>query len=251
MDCKEEEYYKIINPDMNHQGITYKKGPNTLRRKFNDDPRCTRCADRMYFTTKEHITKFFGCGTWLAKIKLPKNDPEFRMIEDPEGDKWGTNMFIIEELYSLFETKTYEMIGLNITDNVHIVKWASYTGNIDFLNWWLSNSCKIQLKYSDDLINDLCYGPYKNTTVLKWWLDSGLDYKFNKHSLKSINDQEIYKIVNVEQAFNDNDIEILDKLIKSRRSIKYNKDTLKLVLEKSNRKMLNYWRNNIRHFRIN
>jgi hypothetical protein len=294
---QEDEYFKVMSHDFIHHGFKYEMGLNELNGTFNDDPHASCVGGRLYFTTREHIQNFFDYGTWLVTIKLPKDNSNFKMIRDPEGDKYGANMIILEEKYSLFDIKTYEKFGLSMTANTNIVYYACMLENTDFLdwwvgsniilpysslcidnvsmlgkiktlNWWLANSNNIKLKYSKTVIERSCFGFYKNVGVVKWWITSGLKFTIRKCILDAVyNDKNTdikdiitkYDIqnsifdgefVSVEQAFSNNDFVSLDIMIKQQLPIKYDKKRLKTILRYGNPKMLNYWRNNIKYFRI-
>jgi hypothetical protein len=210
---KTDEYFKIMRPDFIHNGFKYEMGLNKLKGDFNNNKLETCCPGRLYFTTKSHISTFFSWGYWIVTIKLPTDDPQFKMIRDRSGNKWGANMIIIEKKYSLFDIKTYETLGLNIIDNNYIVYYASITENINFLNWWVKSG--INLYYSDNCIDDAsklgkiktldwwklnlkklkytitiieksCMGSYKNINVVKWWFASGLKFRFGINTLNII-----------------------------------------------------------------
>ena len=88
-------YYKITNKEENHNGFQYQDGLNVLEESFNDDPIASCVSGGFYFTTKEHIHKFYNYGIYIRIVKLPTDDPEFKIIKDPEGDKWRANKIIL------------------------------------------------------------------------------------------------------------------------------------------------------------
>lgn len=122
-------FYKITNRKENHYGYQYKPGLNILPDKFNDDPLERCCSGGFYITTIEHLGKFLNYGENIRQIKLPFDNPEFKIVKDPSGDKWRCNMLeLMEPKYSLFDVKTYQMLleQNNITHIAqHISAWMS------------------------------------------------------------------------------------------------------------------------------
>ena len=123
------KYFKVTRHDECHYGLTYKNGINVLEGKFNDDPNIECGPGGLYFTDKKNIHKFYNYGIYLRVVELPNDDSDFRMVK--LIDKFRANKMSIKERYSLFDPKTYEMFGLNIKDNKHILDFACELLNID------------------------------------------------------------------------------------------------------------------------
>ena len=96
---KDQIYFKITNEKENHNGYQYKDGLNILDKPFEKTGSCVRGG--LYFTDAQNIHKFYHYGTNLRIIKLPIDDPEFKMVKDPANDKWRANKIILCEKYSL------------------------------------------------------------------------------------------------------------------------------------------------------
>lgn len=97
-------FCKILNKDLNHFGFQYVIGENIDDVKFDPSKSCRRGG--LYFTTTDNIADFLTYGIYFAKIKLCK-DAIFYI--DPEGKKYKTNKFIIEN-YGLFKPHHFKMI---------------------------------------------------------------------------------------------------------------------------------------------
>lgn len=106
------EYFKIINKYEKHNGFRYRDGLNVLVEKFNSNPAASCCPGGFYFTTKEHIHHFYDYGCYLRRIELPVNDPEFKMLIDPHGNKWRANKIILKEKYHLDDPSVYAKFDL-------------------------------------------------------------------------------------------------------------------------------------------
>ncbi|AGC02264.1 hypothetical protein H012_gp187 [Acanthamoeba polyphaga moumouvirus] len=103
-------------------------------------------------------------------------------VIDKSDNSSGTRFyyqFKVIESYSLFDINTYIKLGIDITENEHIVDIASEESNIDFLNWWIESN--IDLKYSE---KSLDYpSNYGKINVLNWWLNSNLPLKYSEKSI--------------------------------------------------------------------
>jgi hypothetical protein len=107
-------YFRVNNFEECHKGFQYRTGLNVLRDKFNDDPTASCVAGGLYFTDIDHIHKFIAYredSFWLREVFLPKDDPNFKMVKDPEGDKYRANSFILGKRYLLFDMNTFAMLS--------------------------------------------------------------------------------------------------------------------------------------------
>lgn len=94
-----QKYYKITNDQECHHGFQYKDGLNIDMLPFSHEGSCV--AGGLYFTTAEYIINFFDYGSNVREIFLPTENPSFRMVMDPQGDKWRANMIILGKKYPL------------------------------------------------------------------------------------------------------------------------------------------------------
>jgi len=78
---------------------------------------------------------------------LPINDPEFKMVKDPSGNKWRANKIILGNKYSLLDPETYIKLGIEMMD----MDRASSNGHEKILQWWKDSG--LGLKYSDDTLD--------------------------------------------------------------------------------------------------
>lgn len=131
-------YFKITNINECHHDFQYRDGLNVLVEEFNDNPDDSCCAGGFYFTTIEHIHRFYDFGINLRVVTLPTNDPTFKMVMDYEGDKWRANQIILGEKYSLDDLETYKKFDIpyptlyTIAKNnlLNIAKFLLETSNI-------------------------------------------------------------------------------------------------------------------------
>lgn len=170
------KYFKITNIDETHNNFTYIDGLNCMKDDF--DERGEHVENGLYFTTIENIPKYYYIGINLREVILP-DDNEFKMIKVNCGDKYRANKIILGNKYSLYDLMTYEMFGLNMEYNIHLVNHASEHGNLDFLNKWKLNN--LNLKYSSDAI-DLA-SQNGHVKILQWWKDSGYMMKYTVNAM--------------------------------------------------------------------
>jgi hypothetical protein len=193
------KYFKILNKEGLHFDHHYTDGMNILTQPFNDRPITeSSCAvGGFYFTTLDHIHKFYQFGCYLTEITLPENDPEFKIVHDIGSGKYRSNRVIIGKKYWLGDINTFLIFNLDIKNYpiyfacyhglVAILQWwkdsglkfeydlgaltiASTHGHVDVLQWWKDSG--LEMKYDDGVLCRACKN--KQTDVLKWWLDSGL-----------------------------------------------------------------------------
>ena len=173
-----KEYFKVINLEHKHHDYEYTKGLNKLKGKFKQHGSC--CAGRLYFTKLKHIQQFYGYGCYLYVVTLPKNDPDFQMVQDPKLDKWGANMIILGNKYSLLDPRTYKLFGLNMEENNYIIDLASEYGLPNVLDWCFKKS-GLKFKYSGYAID--CASGNGHVHVLEWWKSSGLELKYSEYAI--------------------------------------------------------------------
>ena len=102
-----QKYYKVINENRKHFGLTYVPGLNKDILPFQKDGSCV--PGGIYFTTLEHIFKFTNYGDDIYLVDFPYHDPNFQWAKDE--DKYRANMIILVEKYSLSELETYIQFG--------------------------------------------------------------------------------------------------------------------------------------------
>ena len=101
-------FLKVLKENQEHYGLTYKLGINEDSLTFNPTGSCE--SGGLYFSINEYITKFCDLGTKIAIIKL-MDDALFYI--EPNDDKFKTNKFIIEKIYTFQEFYTeYQKIAI-------------------------------------------------------------------------------------------------------------------------------------------
>jgi hypothetical protein len=165
-----EIYYKITNKDEIHHGYKYKNGLNILEDEFNENINDNHSKGGFYFTTAEHIHKFYEFGENLRIVKLPLNNPNFKMIKFK--DRCRANMIILKKKYNFNNLNDFKKIyKINTNYNYHIY-------NIEILEWLKS----IHYKFDVGLIFYKSRNGYVyiSEDVIKWFKDSGYIKKTNK-----------------------------------------------------------------------
>lgn len=97
------QYYKIIRKDLKHYNHTYQLGINRDELFFRPSGSCE--PGGLYFTTKEHLPKYWNLGYYIADIDLLPNEPIYK---DPQGDKWKTPAFSIRKLTPMTEHELFQ-----------------------------------------------------------------------------------------------------------------------------------------------
>jgi len=124
-------YFKITNRGENHYGYQYRDGLNILDKPFEPNGSCV--AGGLYFTTAEHIHKFYSVGCYLREIYLCNSD-KFQMVPDPSRNKFRANMIILGPKYFLLDIKTYEKFGLIKPNKSALKQIVRNYGFFDFCN---------------------------------------------------------------------------------------------------------------------
>ncbi|BCS82550.1 ankyrin repeat protein [Cotonvirus japonicus] len=104
-------YLKITNKQECHNGYQYQDDLNILQEKFNDNPNDSCAPGGLYFCEPKYIHHYFGYGVNLREVYLPTNNPDFKMIKDPEGKKYRANMIILGKKHNLSDPKTWEFMN--------------------------------------------------------------------------------------------------------------------------------------------
>nr|AEX62778.1 putative ankyrin repeat protein [Moumouvirus Monve] len=113
-------YFKITK-DEYHYGFQNVNGLNISQEESNNDLKDSCTSVRLCFTKPKYICKFLNYGIYLREIILPIDNLDYKMIKDPEGDKYGANMIILGKRRDLKNPEMWKYLiesGANIhTDN--------------------------------------------------------------------------------------------------------------------------------------
>ena len=218
------KYFKVTNYNEIHHGYVYKDGLNILDKPFEDKGSCV--IGGLYFTTLDHIEKYYIFGCYLREIILPIDNPHFKMVMDPLiRGVYRANMIILGNRYSLLDINTYIKFGLQIENNENIIDLASGQGQIEVLNWWKKSG--FNLKYSYYALDRASSnGQIK---VLNWWKKSGLELKYSDYAL--------------DWASGNARIEILNWWKNSGLELKYSDRALNWASQNDHIEVLNWWKN--------
>ena len=173
-----DDKYFVITDNTDFNGFILHDGLNIMR--FYEHNISNVSFHGFRFKTIDHIAKDYSKGFYIREVTLPKNDEELIFV--PKYDffcSMHANKVILSKRYSLFEPETYERFGLDIRQNKYLVDLASSSGNIEFLNWWLSSD--IDLEYSAKSIDEA--SSWGRVNVLDWWLNSGKQLKYTEYAM--------------------------------------------------------------------
>ncbi|BCS82549.1 putative ankyrin repeat protein [Cotonvirus japonicus] len=177
-------YFKITNERECHYGYQYQNGLNILKSKFNNNPKNSCVPGRLYFSKPKHIHHYFNYGVNLREVYLPINNPDFKMIKDLEGNKYGANMVIFGKKHSLTDPETWEFMinqGLDLyVNNNEAIKNAIESG------YFLIIKNLLKHKYNINICNQILTEQL-NTAVLrrdldkvKYLVENGADINFDR-----------------------------------------------------------------------
>jgi hypothetical protein len=183
-------YYIITNKDETYKGYKYKDGLNIIEDN-----------NEFYFTTSEFIHKFYDLGENLRVVKLPLDNPDFKMVK--LKNKFKANMIILEEKYNfnnLNDFKEIYKINTNYNNNIYnieILEWlksinyyfdntdiiynASFNGHVHILEWFKNSG--YEFKYNVSTISMASHNGHVN--VLEWFKNSGYKFKNYNYAIQS------------------------------------------------------------------
>ena len=101
----DQKFYKVMKENEIHYGFKYQEGLNIDTEPFREIGCCV--SGGLYFTTSKHIHKFFKYGKYIREVFLPLDNPDFKMVGDPCGDRWRANMLILGKKYPLDHVMIY------------------------------------------------------------------------------------------------------------------------------------------------
>ena len=179
-------YFKITNAAENHKGFQYSDGLNVLQEKFNDDPNKSCCSGGLYFTDIENIFKFLNYGIYLREVILPTENPDFKKIKDPSGDKWRANMIILGKRYELSNVDTFKYLlekGANIhADNDSALRWSAEKGYLDVVQFLVEKGANIHANNDYALI---CSAENGHLDVVQYLTNKGANiHACNDYALR-------------------------------------------------------------------
>ncbi|AGF84863.1 repeat protein [Moumouvirus goulette] len=189
-------YFKITNETECHHGFQYVDGLNILQEEFNNNPEDSCVKGRLYFSKPKHICKYLHYGTYLREVYLPTNNPDFKMIKDPEGDKYGTNMIVLGERRDLRDADIWDymvLVGINIhVDHDYPLFWASKGGHLEVVKYLVENGANIH-GFSNPLKNASEEG---HLEVVKYLVEHQSDmYLYYDYALRSASKEGHLEIV--------------------------------------------------------
>ena len=139
-------YFKVTNYNETHHGYQYHDGLNELIDEFNDDCHASCVPGGFYITTEEHIDQFYDYGVNLRIVELPINDPSFKIVKDPEENKWRVNKLILKEKFSFYDPYSF------IKNKIPMISmdYASQIKALSILDWWKNSG--LECVYSRPLL---------------------------------------------------------------------------------------------------
>uniref|UniRef100_A0A6G6AE34 Ankyrin repeat-containing protein n=1 Tax=Borely moumouvirus TaxID=2712067 RepID=A0A6G6AE34_9VIRU len=178
-------YFKITNELECHHDFQYVDGLNILKEEFNNDITATCVSGRLYFSDSDNICKFLDYGIYLREVILPTNNPDFQMIKDPEGDKYGANMIILGKRRYLRDIDTWEYlisVGINIhADYDYPLRWASENGHLEVVKYLIEKGADI---HADNDYAIRWASQYGHLEVVKYLIKKGANiHADNDYSL--------------------------------------------------------------------
>ncbi|BCS82736.1 putative ankyrin repeat protein [Cotonvirus japonicus] len=214
-------FYLIVDEDKKYHQTELKYGlnvhPETSHYFKNDNH--YQCSNL------NEISDFYNLGTILVEFETTNKD---------QNDNNLCKTIIVHEFYSLFDVKTYNKFGLNISDNKYLANYASKHCRIDVLEI---------LKFVHTIIpcdfNSMDWASeHGHTSVLNWWLNYFKNHKYNN----TLDIKKIYSYESLDLASKNNHIEVLDWWLNSKLVCKYDK-ALQYASKNKNLLVLDWWKN--------
>lgn len=128
----------------------------------------------LYFADSDNIASFYSYGVWIREVTLPREDPNFQMVQDV-GGKWRANKIVVGPRHSLAGPYTYTRLGVPVMK----LDEASGRGYINILKWWKASSPakELEFEYTADAL-DLASAS-GHIHVLDWLQQSDLSLKYS------------------------------------------------------------------------
>ena len=142
----------------------------------------------------KNVHQYYANGIYLVKLEVDNCHLQSNKIKcNRTKDIYYSQLFMVVQIYSLFDPATYKKFNLDITKNNHIVNFASKYGKIDFLEWWRKSGTK--LNYSYNTINWII--KHGSAEVKEWWL--GWVPEYYEQWLRNKNPAHIIPVHDIEQ----------------------------------------------------
>ncbi|BCS83565.1 repeat protein [Cotonvirus japonicus] len=197
----EKKYFKILKSNRCHNGYLYKKGLNKID-NFQEHGSCV--PGRLYFSEAKDICRYLYYGEILVEVFLPIDDPEFKIMPDPSGGKYGANKIILGDEYDLSDPKTFEFMiecRINIDKN-QVLIWSLEKNYMKIFKF-LIKRIVLNLKYLDIIMKYIqryiSNKKYKDVIVL---MQMVLYYK------------DFFNVCNIEHVFDNVNIEYINNIDK-------------------------------------
>jgi len=108
---RKKKYYKFTNKEECHNSFQYVDGLNVDILPFASGKHESCCAGGLYFTTRKFLPMYQQYGVNIREVTLPFEDPDFKIVADPEGNKWRANKIIFGEKFSLLDPDKKKVIN--------------------------------------------------------------------------------------------------------------------------------------------
>lgn len=170
-------YLKVTNREENHHGFQYNDGLNILTEPFNDNPNQTCVPGGFYFTTKEHIHKFYHYGVNIRVVTFPEDDPDFLIVQDPDGNKWRANKIILGEKYPMDNPQTYTKLNIPFPSGEYCIIndfKKVFMKQMEQMDKLENDKTVLKKFVTDALTKCLCYGRYD---WIQWLVDCGAGFE--------------------------------------------------------------------------
>ena len=135
-------YFKITNPEENHQGLQYHDGLVEDILPFQKEGSCV--PGGIYFSNETYICGFLNYGPWIREITIPK---DAKMVMDPSGWKWRANKVILGERRDLSKAETWKWMVEKGVDIHYCYDWslrrASSYGCLEIVKYLVENCADI------------------------------------------------------------------------------------------------------------
>lgn len=171
-------YFMITNAEENYHGFQYHDGLNILDKYVSNEllSRDYFWDQIHYFSDAANILKYLDYGIYLREIELPDKDPDFKIINNSEGDKWRANKIILGKKYLLNDPLTFRFLiekGVDIkVNNNYAICWASEHNSLEIVKILVENGADVQAYGNRSIRQASNYGFLE---IVKFLVQNGAD----------------------------------------------------------------------------
>lgn len=123
---KKQAYYKVTNEEETHRGFTFSEGLNILPEPLGE-------GNGFHFATLDNIHLYYRYGSYLREVYVPQGA---ELLVGNDFQSCRSDMIFLGKRYSLRDPETYQILGLDIVKNIHLLRECCEEGRHEMLHHW-------------------------------------------------------------------------------------------------------------------